>query len=397
MKARDLAENSSVRFGTSGLRGLVTDLSDAVCFAYTDAFLRTVEISPGTRVALGMDLRPSSPDILAACAAAIRLIRARVDFCGRLPTPALAFYSAQKRIPAIMATGSHIPFNRNGLKFYRAEGEISKADEARIGDAEVVLPGTIVPETLSAPNAEALEAYRDRYLSFFPAGTLAGMRIGFYQHSSAARDVLTEILEGLGAEVTPLDRSDAFVPIDTEAVSAEDVARAKKWVRDGGFDALISTDGDADRPLLADERGNWLRGDAVGVLCAAFLEADAVATTINCNTMLEKCRRFPFVRRTRIGSPFVIEAIEAFRKEGRRRVVGFEPNGGFLLGSDLQRDGRFLSALKTRDAALPLLCVLAAAQVSGKGISKLLEAFPHRFTASGRLTECPVEKSAAFL
>ncbi|MDR1368051.1 MAG: phosphomannomutase [Candidatus Accumulibacter sp.] len=397
MKAGELTRNSSVRFGTSGLRGLVADLSDAVCFAYTEAFLRTVECEPGSRVALGMDLRPSSPAILVACAAAIRARESRVDFCGSLPTPALACYSAQKRIPAIMATGSHIPFDRNGIKFYRAGGEISKADEARIGETEIAFPGTIAPEGLGAPNAEAAEIYLDRYLSFFPAAPLLGMRIGFYQHSSAARDLFTRILEGLGAEVTPLGRSDEFVPIDTEAVSPEDDARAKIWARDHGFDALISTDGDADRPLLSDEHGNWLRGDVLGVLCASFLEADAVVTTINCNTMLEKCRRFPLARRTRIGSPHVIEGIEAFRNEGCRRVVGFEPNGGFLLGSNIERDGRSLAALPTRDAALPILCVLAAAKVSGAGISKLLETLPARFTASGRLSECPVEKSESFL
>jgi phosphomannomutase len=378
----------------------VSDFSTDVCFVYTDAFLQVVGTPPGSHVALGMDLRPSSPAILAACAAAIAARGARSDFCGSLPTPALAFYSAQKRIPAIMATGSHIPFDRNGIKFYRAEGEISKADEARIEDAEIALPEKIVPESLGAPNAEAAELYLDRYLSFFPAGALAGMRIGFYQHSSVARDLFGKILEGLGATVTPLGRSDAFVPVDTEAVGPEDTARARAWARDYGFDALISTDGDADRPLLGDESGNWFRGDALGVICAAVLEADAVVTTAHCNTMLEKCRRFACVRRTRIGSPYVIEAMTACKNEGRRRIVGFEPNGGFMLGSDIERNGRggrTLAALPTRDAALPILCALAAARASGAEVSKLVESFPARYTASGRLADFPPEKSGAFL
>jgi phosphomannomutase len=223
------------------------------------------------------------------------------------------------------------------------------------------------------------------------------MRIGFYQHSSVARDLLVKILEGLGATVTPLGRSDAFVPIDTEAVGPEDAARARAWARDYRFDALISTDGDADRPLLADGRGNWLRGDALGVVCAAALGADAVVTTLHCNTMLEKCRRFACVRRTRIGSPYVIEGIEACRREGHRRIVGFEPNGGFMLGSEIERDGRTLAALPTRDAALPILCALASTKASGAGLSKLVETFPARFTASGRLVDFPPEKSGAFL
>ncbi|MDR2508182.1 MAG: phosphomannomutase [Candidatus Accumulibacter sp.] len=397
MKAREFAGNSSVRFGTSGLRGLAAELSDAVCFAYVSAFLRMLGTSSGDEVALGMDLRPSSPGIASACAAAIHHHGARIDFCGRLSTPALAFYSARKRIPAVMVTGSHIPFDRNGIKFYRAEGEISKEDEAAIGETEIAVPEALAPVCLGSPNPDAATVYIERYLSFFPQDALSGMKIGFYQHSSVAREALTEILERLGATVTPLGRTDAFVPVDTEAVSPDDIARARGWAREGGFDALISTDGDADRPLIADQHGNWLRGDVVGILCASFFRADAVVTTVNCTTALEKCGRFPCVRRTRIGSPYVIEGIKSCLEEGYRRVVGFEPNGGFMLGSDIERDGCFMGALLTRDAVLPILCALAMARSSGAGLPECLERLPPRFTASGRLAACPVEKSGVVL
>ena len=397
MKVREFTENSSVRFGTSGLRGLATELSDAVCFAYVSAFLRTLGVSTGDDVALGMDLRPSSLGIAAACAAAIHHHGARIDFCGRLPTPALAFYSARKRIPAVMVTGSHIPFDRNGIKFYRAEGEISKEDETAIGETEIAAPETLAPVCLGSPNSEAIAVYIGRYLSFFPRDALSGMKIGFYQHSSVARDVLTEILERLGAVVMPLGRTDAFVPVDTEAVSPDDIERARRWAVEGGFDALISTDGDADRPLIADQYGNWLRGDVVGILCASFFRADAVVTTVNCTTALEKCGCFPRVRRTRIGSPYVIEGIKRCLKEGCKCVVGFEPNGGFMLGSDAERDGCSMDALLTRDAALPLLCVLVMARSSGGGLSECFDRLPPRFTASGRLVDCPSEKSGVVL
>lgn len=99
-------DTSGVRFGTSGARGLVADMSDEVCFAYASAFLRAVSADRG-RIALAMDLRPSSPRIAAACAAAIKHAGLDVDFCGAIPTPALAFH-AQHGLPAIMITGSHI-------------------------------------------------------------------------------------------------------------------------------------------------------------------------------------------------------------------------------------------------------------------------------------------------
>jgi phosphomannomutase len=77
-----------------------------------------------------------------------------------------------------------------------------------------------------------------------------------------------ELFTTLGAEVISLGRSDEFVPIDTEAVADIDKRRAKDWSKEYGFDAIFSTDRDGDRPLIADENGDWLRGDIVGLLTA---------------------------------------------------------------------------------------------------------------------------------
>ena len=86
---------------------------------------------------------------------------------------------------------------------------------------------------------------------------------------------------------------------------------AREWAKSGQFDALVSADGDSDRPLVSDENGNWLRGDVAGILCAKFLGADSVSTPVSCNTAVEKCGWFPEVRRTRIGSPYVIVSLQA--------------------------------------------------------------------------------------
>ena len=80
---------SGVAFGTSGARGLVSQMTDQVCIAYTLAFLQGLALAkPGQKIALGMDLRPSSPEIARACVAGIRQAGCEVDFCGVLPTPA---------------------------------------------------------------------------------------------------------------------------------------------------------------------------------------------------------------------------------------------------------------------------------------------------------------------
>jgi len=131
----DLADKANIKFGTSGLRGLVTDLSDEVCFAYTQAFLQVTPIND-KRAVIGHDLRPSSPRITQACIAALKQLGFMSEYVGALPTPALAYFGMQNGIPGIMVTRSHIPFDRNGIKFYSLDGEISKQDEQSIMDCD---------------------------------------------------------------------------------------------------------------------------------------------------------------------------------------------------------------------------------------------------------------------
>jgi phosphomannomutase len=411
---RDMMQSSGVGFGTSGARGLVSQMTDEVCAAYAAAFLNVVRQSfTVTRVALGMDLRPSSPRIVAACAAALREADIEVDFCGALPTPALALYAQNEGIPAIVVTGSHIPFDRNGIKFYRPDGEISKADEIAIGDATVNID--LITGELPEINPAAITQFVQRYLNYFPAQYFAGMHLGVYEHSSVARDVIRTILEGLGAKVTSLGRTEEFVPIDTEAVAEVDIQRGKAWAAEHHFDAIISTDGDGDRPLISDETGTWLRGDIVGLICARYLKADKVVVPVSCNTAIELCGAFGQVARTRIGSPYVIAGMQEIHtgsetpplqsspvNEGggeRERqlpipaIVGFEANGGFLVGSPVTRDGRHLEPLPTRDSILPALAVLAAAREAGVKVSDLMSNLPKRFTASDRLQNFPTETS----
>lgn len=390
----DVMNSSGVAFGTSGARGLVSQMTDEVCAAYAAAFLTVVRRSfIVTRIALGMDLRPSSPRIAAACAAALLDAGVEVDFCGALPTPALALYAQNEGIPAIMVTGSHIPFDRNGIKFYRPDGEITKSDESAIGGAIVQVNEAGSKQPLPKINPAALEQFVQRYLDFFPAQYFKGMRLGVYEHSSVARDVIRSILEGLGAEVTSLGRTEEFVPIDTEAVAEVDVQRGRQWAKTHHFDAIISTDGDGDRPLISDETGAWLRGDIVGLICARYLGAQKVVVPVSCNTAIELCGSFETVVRTKIGSPYVIAGMQQISSDSDDAVVGFEANGGFLVGSRITHAGKNLEPLPTRDAVLPALAVLAAARERNCTVSALMKELPARYSASDRLQEFPVATS----
>ncbi len=401
IRINELMAASGVAFGTSGARGTVAAMTNRVCYAYTRAFLQALAedavIQAAAEVVLSGDLRASTARILAAVARAVLDTGHRVSYAGRLPSPALAFHAMQRGAASIMVTGSHIPDDRNGVKFNRPDGEILKSDEARIREQSVVLPEpfpdiseTELPEVDPAAGA----AYLDRYFDYFPRGCLKGMHVGVYEHSGVGRDLLGTFLEGLGARVTRLARSDSFIPVDTEAIRAEDVRLGRDWARRYGFDAIVSTDGDADRPLIADQRGEWLRGDIVGVLCARYLGIGSVVTPVSSNTVVEACGWFERVYRTRIGSPYVIEQMNQ-ALSGGGTVAGYEANGGFLLASEVHSNGRALKALPTRDAVLPMLAILVAARDQGQAVSELVAALPRRYTASDRLKAFPTERSRA--
>lgn len=392
----DIISSSGVAFGTSGARGLVDEFTNEVCAAFAAAFLSVMrEQGEFTQVAIGMDRRPSSPNIAAACSATARAMGINVADYGVLPTPALALQAMADGVPAIMVTGSHIPFDRNGIKFYHPSGEITKADEQAIVQVAAELPvlGDIKREPV---NNAANDRYLSRYSNWFSGLPLTGKRVGVYQHSAAGRDLNLRVLESLGAKVVPLGRSEQFVPVDTEAVSDEDRILGREWAAEHQLDAVLTTDGDGDRPLLADERGEWLRGDLVGLLCARELGIEALAVPVSCNTAIEACGVFKKIERTRIGSPYVLAAME-YLAEKYQRVAGFEANGGFLLGKSIQQGHVRLEALPTRDALLPALSLMVAASRDGKPLSSLVDGLPARFTASDRLKEFPTERSQELL
>ena len=385
---------SGVAFGTSGARGLVTQFTPDVCAAFTYAFIASMKCNFNfNQVAIAVDNRPSSYAMAMACSAALKKLDIIVTYYGIVPTPALAYVAQEDNIPAIMVTGSHIPFDRNGLKFYRPDGEISKADEQVIVSENVSFASlTELPDLIV--NNRATEAYITRYTSLFDTLWLSGKRIGIYEHSSAGRDLYYRIFEKLGAEVISLERTEHFVPIDTEAVSEEDTQKAIKWSKEYNLDMVFSTDGDGDRPLVSDENGGWLRGDILGLLTSDTLGIEALAIPVSCNTAIELSCHFSHVQRTKIGSPFVIAEFATLVKK-YKSVAGFEANGGYLLGSDISVNGKILKALPTRDAILPAIMLLVAAQ--SIPITRLVNELPTRYTYSDRIQNFATEKSQVII
>lgn len=429
-----------LRFGTSGRRGQVVHLTQLEIYINALAeleYLLSVPISSGgiqkgDPFYYAHDLRPSSTQYVAsqggrgeiaqAIERAIQDAGLQAVNLGAIPTPALTYYALQQGKGGIMVTGSHIPFDRNGYKTNSSKGELLKQDEAPINSRAEIVRQRIYAQPfseslfnshglfkggsreLTPANPAGRQAYLDRYVDFF--APLQGCRLLVYQHSAVGRDLLLEILGRLGAEAIPGGRSDTFVPIDTENIDAEQLASiqalADQTVAEhGSIDAVISTDGDSDRPLILGlapsdpshpmkNQVQFFSGDLVGMVVADFLKADSVVVPISCNDAIDlgplKDRLEP---KTRIGSPYVVAGMQAALRKGCKAVCGWEANGGFLAGSDFERQGRILKALPTRDAVLPILSVLSAMRERNLSLVELFSRLPRRFSRAALLKNFP--------
>ncbi len=423
-------EPVELAFGTSGLRGRVRDITNLEAYASTRGFLAWAMahagVPPGSAVFIAGDLRPSTVaivadedfrgDILSAVHRAIVDAGLSTGNLGLIPTPALVLYAMKRGAPGIMVTGSHIPYDRNGIKFTLPTGEVQKQHEAPILEAvraarasEYGRPfaqsifderGMLRPEhRLSLPeaNAEAAAEYAARFTAAFPAGALAGRRVLVWEHSAVGRDLLCQVLGALGAVVVRAGRSDTFVPIDTEAVNKEmlDAVQALVDAHGGAqIEAVVSTDGDSDRPLvMAVENGRvrFIPGDIVGLLTASFLGVRHCAVPVNVNDAVDLWARDASISlvKTRIGSPYVVAAM---------REAGWEGNGGFLTAVPLGvPGGGSLDPLPTRDALLPISCVLSASLGKGRSLLSLLETLPPRQGRSAVLHDYPMKAAAEIM
>ncbi len=400
------AEKNLTKFGTSGLRGLNTALTDKVCYVYTVAFLQYLEevqlLKPGSYIQLAGDLRINTDHILKVIQQAILDKGYLINYCGKIATPALAYSSLTQQQPGMMVTGSHIPDNMNGIKFYKATGEILKRDELRILKQVVHLSNDLFNENgviqkevqpLREINTQAANNYCERYQDFFPKNALEKMRIGVYAHSSVAIPVLVTILQSLGAAVILFGDAKQFHSIDTEALTQNDIDIAKKYLIKQQLDVIVSADGDGDRPLLTDEQGCWLPGDILGMLTAIILKAEYIVVPISCNSSIDYLPQFKKIIRSKIGSPFVIEKMDELLAAGCQKVMGYEANGGVLLGSDFGE----LKALPTRDSALPMLCLLNYVNQQKIKISDLVKKYCRVYTVSNSIKGISTEKTQVLL
>jgi len=391
-------------FGTDGIRGkanehpMVPELLLRVGRAVAHVAGRGKAHAP--RILIGKDTRLSGYMIETALASGICAMGGRVILCGPIPTPAVAHLTVDMRADAgIVISASHNPYDDNGVKVFGADGfKLPDATEREIErlaqeDDNALRTGPGIGR------AEKQEDARGRYVVFakstFPRDlTLDGLRVVVDAAHGAAYRVAPMVLAELGANVTAIGVKPSGTNINKDCGAMHpDHVRAEVVRR--GAHMGIALDGDADRVILVDEKGQVVDGDAVMSMCATHmleegtLKKKTVVATVMSNLGLERALEAAGATlvRTQVGDRYVVEAMR---------------RGGFNLGGEQSGHLVFLDHASTGDGTVAALQVLAVMLRAKKPLSELaaraLERVPqvlHNVTLPARKALDDMPKLAA--
>lgn len=350
-------------FGTDGVRGVANSeaLSPELAFALGRAAAALARERSGGRVTavVGRDTRRSGPMLAAALSAGICSAGGDVVDLGVITTPGVAFLTRHLKADfGVMISASHNPAPDNGIKFFSADG-YKLPDEAEDQlEAKVKAKPDTMPRPTGADlgsirqSAEAVEAYVEYLVS--TGQPLSGLRVVVDCGHGAAYRVSPEVLRRLGAEVIALNTAPDGLNINDGCGSTHPEA-LQEAVRAHGAHAGIAHDGDADRCIAVDERGELVDGDQIMAICALDLKArgqlpnDTLVATVMSNMGLELLMRAHGVNlvRTKVGDRYVLEEML---------------QGGYGLGGEQSGHVIFGALSTTGDGiltAVQLLSILA--------------------------------------
>lgn len=359
-------------FGTDGIRGaanewpMTADVALAVGKAAGSQFLRGEHRH---RVVIGKDTRLSGYMIESALTAGFIAVGMDVTLVGPMPTPAVAMLTRSLRADlGVVISASHNPYQDNGIKLFGPDGyklsdEVEAQIEARLGAGG---EGGMAPSG-GLGRANRLDDVEGRYIEFakntFPKErTLDGVKVVVDCANGAAYSVAPTVLWELGATIIPLGVSPDGTNINDGCGSTSPEAMCSQVVAHGA-DIGMALDGDADRVVLADERGELLDGDQLMALVATHWQAadrlasDTIVATVMSNLGLERylSERRLKLERMPVGDRYVVEHMREHRHN-----VGGEQSGHIIL-----RDFN-----TTGDGLIAALQALAVFVETGKPVSE---------------------------
>ncbi len=367
-------------FGTDGIRGLANEDITAELAMHIGRAAAAV-LTKGRRrrpiVLIGKDTRISSDMLESALAAGLCSVGADVYTVGVVPTPAVAHLVKQYKADAgIMISASHNPYTYNGIKLFSGDGfKLPDYLEERIESCvldksqEVALASNDNLGALSYKK-DASHDYIEHLLTTLPTN-LEGLRIAVDCANGSASKTAPTLFKELGVDATFLAHEPDGVNINEQCGSTF-MGKLQKFVVDGQYDAGIAFDGDADRCLCVDEKGNIVDGDFIMAICAldmkqrGKLRQNTVVGTIMTNMGFTKfCEEndMHFVA-TKVGDRYVLEEMEL---EGYRF-------GGEQSGHVIFRD--FSTTGDGQLTAIQLLCHMRSSNKKLSELASVMKRYP---------------------
>ncbi|MFA4972025.1 MAG: phosphoglucosamine mutase [bacterium] len=363
-------------FGTDGVRGKanIAPMDSEVALSLGRAIAGLFQNGRHKhRIVVGKDTRLSGYMIETALASGICSVGADVWLVGPLPTPGIAFIARSMRADAgVVISASHNPYDDNGIKFFDRDG-FKLPDALEIEMEEKVRSGTrLRPTGDSIGKAHRIEDAGGRYIQYLKGSfpnelTLLGFRLVVDCANGAGYRVAPTVFEELGAEVIEIGTRPDGLNIN-DACGSLHPERMCELTRKMKANAGIALDGDADRVIMCDEKGDLVDGDVIMALAAldrkrrGKLAKDTLVATIMSNLALDRVMREKGVEvvRTKVGDRYVID-------EMRR--------GGYNLGGEQSGHLIFLDHNTTGDGIMGALNVLAIMLRQGRPLSELAKIF----------------------
>ena len=345
-------------FGTDGVRALAGEypLDDAGCLAIGRA-VGTQFAEAGQQIVIACDTRESSQHIVETISAGLQAVGANVTFAGIMPTPGLAYITAQhpEFVAGVMITASHNPFEYNGVKvFTSAGGKLPDEVEEQLNTK--IEAGVPDRNTGTFTKLDLISEYESFLTSTADGLRLDTLKIVVDTANGAASGIGQQIFEELGAEVIGLGNTPNGRNINIRC-GATDTQALRDTVLEHQADIGIAVDGDADRLIMVDALGRECNGDYLLYLLAVANGYNQVVATVMSNLGLEQAlaNKEISLDRTAVGDRYVLERLlQADYK------IGGEQSGHIILPK--------LST--TGDGLLAAVQVLKAIAQSGRALSE---------------------------
>ena len=371
-------------FGTDGIRGEANryPMNAEIAFGVGQAVAHVFKKNGHrARVIIGKDTRISGYMLESSLEAGITSMGGHPYLVGVLPTPGIAFIAQSMRADAgVVISASHNPYQDNGLKIFSGNGfKLTDEEEAAIED--LILNKKlrdILPAAKGMGKAFRMEDVQGRYIVFlkntFPRNlSMEGLKIVLDTANGATYRVAPEAFTELGAEVEVIHNTPNGLNINDQCGSQHTQDLKKKVVETGAAVGL-AFDGDGDRLIAVDEKGNEITGDQVLIICANMLKKDGklkndlLVTTVMSNLGLRMaCRKYGFKHHaSKVGDRYVLEDMLSMGA-----IIGGEEAGHMI----------FLDYHTTGDGIIAAMQLIAAMAREGKPLSEMaamMDVFPQK-------------------